>query len=141
MRKTKSRPSATCVCATVAVFHIQVMLLVGDLEECLRLVERNRAPEYRGPKISDGIRTAKAQADTDAETRGGYNAFTAHVTPGVVIYAPKPVTLATLVHEISHAVDFILNITGCAADDGELRAYLCQHLFTELAVKDRRVVA
>ena len=104
------------------------MLLVGDLEECCKLIEENSAKEYNGPKISDGLRLGKDEADNDRKTRNGYNAFTIYVDPVVIIYAPKPITLSTLVHEISHAVDYIFHITGC--DDGELRAYLCGYLFT-----------
>ena len=133
MKKPK-QPPAYCICATVDVFNIQVMLLVGDFEECCKLVEENRAPEYNGPKISDELWLVKESTDEDRKTRNGYMAFTAHVGPSVIIYAPKPITLSTLVHEISHAVQFILHITGC--DDDELRAYLCGYLFTELAVKD-----
>ena len=136
-RKPK-QPSACYICATVDVFDIQVMLLVGDFEECCKLVEENRAPEYNGPKISDGLRLAKEETDKDSKTRNGYKAFTTHVEPGVIIYAPKPITLSTLVHEISHAVDYIFHITGC--DDGELRAYLCGYLFTELSAKDDSII-
>ena len=136
-RKPK-QPSAFYICATVHVFNIQVMLLVGDFEECCKLVDENRAQEYSGPKLSGGLRLAKEEIDKGSETRNGYEAFTAHVEPGVIIYAPKPITLSTLVHEISHAVDYIFHITGC--DDGELRAYLCGYLFTELAAKDDSVI-
>lgn len=136
-RKPK-QPSAYYICATVDVFNIQVVLLVGDFDECCKLVEENRAPEYNGPKISDGLRLAKEETDKERETRNGYNAFTTHVEPGVIIYAPKPITLSILVHEISHAVDYIFHITGC--DDGELRAYLCGYLFTELAAKNDSII-
>lgn len=132
------KPSALYICATVYLFKIQVVLLVGDFEECCKLVEKNRAPEYNGPKISDGLRLAKEKTDKDSKTRNGYDAFTAHVDPVVIIYAPKPITISTLVHEISHAVDYIFHITGC--DDGELRAYLCGYLFTQLAAKDNRII-
>lgn len=137
-RERRKQPSACYICATVDVFDIQVMLLVGDFEECCRLIEENRALEYNGPKISDGLRLAKEEIDRNSNTRNGYNAFTAHVEPGVIIYAPKPITLSTLVHEISHAVQYILHITGC--DDDELRAYLCGYLFTELAAKDDNMI-
>ncbi len=137
MKKPK-QPSAYYICATVDVFNIQVLLLVGDFEECCKLVDENRAPEYDGPKISDGLRLAKESTDEDCKTRNGYKAFTTHVEPGVIIYAPKPITLSTLVHEISHAVQYIFHITGC--DDDELRAYLCGYLFTELAVKDDGII-
>ncbi|MGN0844452.1 MAG: hypothetical protein ACI4QT_04435, partial [Kiritimatiellia bacterium] len=86
----------------------------------------------------DGLRVAKGKLDEECRTRNGYKAFTTHVEPVVIIYAPKPITLSTLVHEISHAVDFIFHITGC--DDGELRAYLCQFLFVELAAKDKNII-
>lgn len=137
MKKNKQTP-AYYICATVDVFNIQVMLLVGDFDECCKLIEENRSPEYKGPKMSDGLRRAKEETDKDSETRNSYLAFTAHVGPGIIIYAPGPITLATLVHEISHAVDCIFHITG--ADDGELRAYLCGYLFTELAAKDDNII-
>lgn len=137
MKKTK-QPSACYTCATVDVFDFQVVLLVGDFEECCKLVEENRATEYSGPKISDGLRLVKEEVDKDSKTRNGYKAFTTHVGTGVIIYAPEPITLSTLVHEISHAVQYILHITGC--DDDELRAYLCGYLFTELAVKDDSMI-
>lgn len=137
MKKPK-QPPAYYICATVDVFNIQVVLLVGDFEECCKLVDENRAPECNGPKISDGLRLAKEETDKDCKTRNGYKAFTAHVEPGVIIYAPEPITLSTLVHEISHAVQYIFHITGC--DDDELRAYLCGYLFTELAVKDDNMI-
>lgn len=137
MKKPK-QPSAYYICATVDVFNIQVVLLVGDFEECCKLVDENRPTEYNGPKISDGLRLAKEETDEDCKTRNGYEAFTAHVDPGVIIYAPKPITLSTLVHEISHAVQYIFHITGC--DDDELRAYLCGYLFTWLAVKDDNMI-
>lgn len=133
-----TQPSAYYICATVDLFNIQVMLLVGDFDECCKLIEENRSPEYRGPKITDGLRLAKDKTDEDCKTRNGYNAFTAYVQPSVIIYAPKPITLATLVHEISHAVDYIFHITEC--NDDELRAYLCGYLFTELAAKDKRII-
>ena len=136
-RKPK-QSSAYYTCATVDVFNIQVVLLVGDFDECCKLVDENRAQGYSGPKISDGLRLAKEETDKDRDTRNGYNAFTAYVEPFVIIYAQKQITLSTLVHEISHAVDYIFHITGC--DDGELRAYLCGYLFTELAVKDDSVI-
>ncbi len=137
MKKNK-QPPAYYICATVDVFNIQVVLLVGDFDECCKLIEENRSPKYNGPKISDGLRLAKENVDKDCKTRNGYKAFTAHVEPGVIIYAPKPITLSTLVHEISHAVDCIFHITG--ADDEELRAYLCGYLFTELAAKDEKII-
>lgn len=137
MKKNK-QPPAYYICATVDVFNIQVMLLVGDFDECCKLIEENRSPEYKGPKMSDGLRREKEETDKDSETRNGYLAFTAHVGPGIIIYAPKPIALATLVHEISHAVDYIFHITG--ADDDELRAYLCGYLFTELAAKDEKII-
>lgn len=137
MKKNK-QPSAYYICATVDVFSIQVMFLVGDFEECCKLIEKNRSPEYKGPKMSDGLRRAKEETDKNSKTCNGYLAFTAHVGPGIIIYAPNPITLATLVHEISHAVDYIFHITG--ADDGELRAYLCGYLFTELAAKDEKII-
>lgn len=137
MKKPK-QPSAYYICATIDIFSIQVMLLVGDFDECCKLVEENRAPEYKGPRITDGLRLAKEETDKDCKTRNGYKAFTAHVEPGVIIYAPKPITLSTLVHEISHAVQYIFHITGC--DDDELRAYLCGYLFTELAAKDDSII-
>ena len=137
-RERRKQPSACYICATVDVFGIQVMLLVGDFDECCKLVEENHHPELDGPKISDGLRLAKEEIDRNSNTRNGYNAFTAHVEPGVIIYAPKPITLSTLVHEISHAVQYILHITGC--DDDELRAYLCGYLFTELAAKDDNMI-
>lgn len=136
--KKPNKPSACYVCATIDIFSIQVMLLVGDFEECCKLIEENRAKDYAGPKISDELRLAKKKVDKYSETRNGYKAFTAHVNPGIIIYAPNPITLATLVHEISHAVDYIFRITG--ADDGELRAYLCGYLFTELAAKDEKII-
>lgn len=139
MRNEPKNPPACYTCATVDVFDIQVMLLVGDFEECCRLIEENRALEYNGPKISDGLRLAKESTDEDRKTRNGYKAFTAHVGPSVIIYAPEPITLSTLVHEISHAVQYILHITGC--DDDELRAYLCGYLFTGLAAKDDSMIA
>lgn len=120
------------------MFNIQVVLLVGDFDECCKLVDENRAQGYSGPKISDGLRLAKEETDKDRDTRNGYDAFTTHVEPGVIIYAPKPITLSILVHEISHAVDYIFHITGC--DDGELRAYLCGYLFTELAAKNDSII-
>ena len=138
LTRKQKKQSAFYICANVDVFNIQVVLLVGDFEECCRLVEENRAPEYNGPKISDGLRLAKEETDKERETRNGYNAFTTHVEPGVIIYAPKPITLSLLVHEISHAVDYIFHITGC--DDGELRAYLCGYLFTELAAKNDSII-
>jgi len=137
MKKNK-QPSACYVCATIDIFSIQVMLLVGDFKECCKLIEKNRAKDYTGPKISDELRLTKKEIDKDSETRNGYRAFTAHVGPGVIIYAPEPITLSVLVHEISHAVDYVFHITGC--DDGELRAYLCQFLFTEFAVKESRMI-
>ncbi len=137
MKKTK-QASAYYICTTIDMFNIQVMLLVGDFEESCKLVEENRAAEYKGPKISDGLRRVKEEVDKDCETRNGYNAFTAHVPPGIIIYAPEPIVLTTLVHEISHAVDCIFHITGCS--DGELRAYLSGYLFTELAAKDRNII-
>lgn len=88
--------------------------------------------------MSDGLRRVKEEADENSKTCNGYLAFTAHVGPGIIIYAPEPITLATLIHEISHAVDCIFNITG--VDDGELRAYLCGYLFTELAAKDDNII-
>ena len=136
--KKNKKPSAYYICATVDVFNIQVMLLVGDFDECCKLVEENRSPGYKGPKITDGLRLVKEETDKDCKTRNGYKAFTTHVEPGIIIYAPKPITLATLVHEISHAVDYIFHITG--ADDDELRAYLCGYLFTELAAKDAKII-
>lgn len=136
-RKPK-QPSALYICTIVNVFNIQVVLLVGDFEECCKLIEENRTQEYNGPKISDGLRLGKEEADNDRKTRNGYNAFTIYVDPVVIIYAPKPITISTLVHEISHAVDYIFHITGC--DDGELRAYLCGYLFTELAAKDDNII-
>lgn len=136
--KNNKHPSAYYVCATIDIFSMQVMLLVGDFEECCKLIEENRAEDYKGPKISDGLRLAKKEVDKDSETRNGYHAFTAHVGPGVIIYAPGPITLSCLVHEISHAVDYIFHITGC--NDGELRAYLCQFLFAELAAKDENII-
>lgn len=137
--KKPSKSSAYYACATIDIFSMQVMLLVGDFEECCKLIEENRAEDYTGQKISDGLRLAKNEVDKDSETRNGYHAFTAHVGPGVIIYAPKPITLSYLVHEISHAVDYVFHITGC--DDGELRAYLCQFLFAEFAVKESRMIA
>ena len=137
MKKTQ-QPSAYYICSTIEIFDIQVMLAVGDFDECCKLIEENRSPDYKGPKLSDGLRLAKKGVDKDSETRNSYKAFTAHVTPGVIIYAPKPITLSLLVHEISHAVDDVLHITGC--DDGELRAYLCQFLFTELAEKNENII-
>ena len=137
MKKNK-QPSAYYICATVDVFDIQVMLLVGDFNECCKLIEENRSPKYKGPKVSDGLRCAKEEVDKCSKTRNGYKAFTAHVDPGIIIYAPNPITLATLVHEISHAVNYIFHITG--ADDGELRAYLCGYLFTELAAKEEKII-
>lgn len=137
MKKPK-QPSAYYICATIDIFSIQVMLLVGDFDECCKLIEENRAPEYKGPKVSDGLRDVKKKIDDDSTDRNGYKAFTAHVGPGIVIYSPKPITLSTLVHEISHAVDGIFHITEC--DDGELRAYLCGYLFTELAAKDDNII-
>lgn len=136
--KKPNKPSAYYACATIDIFSMQVMLLVGDFEECCNLIEENRAEDYTGPKISDGLRLAKKEVDKDSETRNGYHAFTAHVGPGVIIYAPEPITLSCLVHEISHAVDYVFHITGC--DDGELRAYLCQFLFTELAAKYENII-
>lgn len=136
--KKPNKPSACYVCATIDIFSMQVMLLVGDFEECCKLIEENRAKDYTGPKISDGLRLAKKEVDKDSETRNGYHAFTAQVGPSVIIYAPKPITLSCLVHEISHAVDYVFHITEC--DDGELRAYLCQYLFTELAVKSGSII-
>lgn len=137
--KKPSKSSAYYACTTIDIFSMQVMLLVGDFEECCKLIEENRAEDYTGQKISDGLRLAKNEVDKDSETRNGYHAFTAHVGPGVIIYAPKPITLSYLVHEISHAVDYVFHITGC--DDGELRAYLCQFLFAEFAVKESRMIA
>lgn len=136
-RKPK-QSSAYYICATVDVFNIQVVLLVGDFDECCKLVDENRAQGYICPKISDGLRLAKEETDKDRDTRNGYNAFTTHVEPFVIIYAPKQITLSTLVHEISHAVDYIFHITCC--DDGELRAYLCGYLFTELSAKGDSVI-
>lgn len=136
--KKPDQPSAYYICATIDIFSIQVMLIVGDFDECCKLIEENRAEDYAGPKISDGLRLAKKEVDKDSETRNGYHTFAAHVGPGVIIYAPKPITLSCLVHEISHAVDYVFHITGC--DDGELRAYLCQFLFTELAVKNENII-
>lgn len=136
--KEPTQPPAYYICATVDVFNIQVMLLVGDFEECCKLIDENRHPDYSGPKVSDGLRFAKERTDKECETRNGYSAFTAHVEPGIIIYAPKPIPLATLVHEISHAVQYVLHITGC--DDDELRAYLCGYLFTEFAAKDERII-
>lgn len=132
------QPSAFYICANVDVLNIQVVLLVGDFDECCKLVDENRAPEYNGPKFSDGLRLAKEEIDKDNDTRNCYDAFTAHVEPSVIIYAPKPISLSMLVHEISHAVDYIFHITGC--DDRELRAYLCGYLFNELAANDDSVI-
>ena len=137
MKKPK-QPPAYYICATIDIFEIQVLFLVGDFDECCKLVEENRAKTYTGPKVSDDLRTAKERIDTDSKDWNGYRAFTTKAGPGIVIYAPKPITLSTLVHEISHAVDGILHITG--ADDEELRAYLCGYLFTELAAKDDNII-
>ena len=139
MKKSK-QPSAYYICATIETFAIQVMLVVGDFDECCKLIESNRSPDYKGPKISDGLRLAKKEVDKESETRNGYQAFTVHVQPGVIIYAPKPITLSCLVHEISHAVDYVFHITGCESNDGELRAYLCGFLFTELAAKNKNII-
>ena len=136
-RKPK-QSSAYYICATVDVFNIQVVLLVGDFDECCKLVDENCAQGYSGPKISDGLLLAKEETDKDRDTRNGYSAFTTHVEPFVIIYAPKPITLSTLVHEISHAVDYIFHITCC--DDGELRAYLCGYLFNQLSAKHDNII-
>lgn len=139
MKKSK-QPSAYYICATIDIFDIQIMFLVGDFDECCKLIEETRSPDYKGPKISDGLRLAKKEVDKESETRNGYQAFTVHVQPGVIIYAPKPITLSCLVHEISHAVDYVFHITGCESNDGELRAYLCGFLFTELAAKNKNII-
>ena len=136
--KKPDQPSAYYICATIDIFSIQVMLIVGDFDECCKLIEENHAKDYVGPKISDGLRLAKKEVDKDSETRNSYHAFTAHVGPGVIIYAPKPITLSVLVHEISHAVDLIFHITDC--NDDELRAYLSGYLFMELAAKDEKII-
>lgn len=42
--KKNEQPSAYYICATVDVFDIQVTFLVGDFEECCKLIEENRSP-------------------------------------------------------------------------------------------------
>lgn len=130
----KEEPKAAYLCATVELFDIQVVLAVGDREECAKLIRRDRAKDYTGPDIGEGFLVGLKKIDEYSETRNGYSAVTLRVTPGIIIYAPKPITLGLLVHEISHAANMIMHIVGSECD--ELRAYLCRYLFDQLAVKD-----
>lgn len=123
-------PEAEYTCTTIDLFDQQVMLVVGDFEKCCKLIEDNRAPEYKGPKISDGLRKEKEMQDRNMADKGGYHAFTSHVPPSIVIYSPEPIAEHILVHEISHAVDFILSTIGSI--DWELRAWLCGYIFRDL---------
>lgn len=130
------KPDAEYLCATVDLFQTQVILCIGDRDECAKLIDSNKSPSYSGPKIGDGFRTAIEEAEKKCICPA--IAYTFYVQPVVIIYAPKPITLSTLVHEISHAVDYIEDITGC--DDGETRARLADFLFTNLAVKHDKVI-
>lgn len=118
-------------CATIDLFDIQVVFIVGDRYACARLIDRDRSPSYKGPKIGDGFLVGLEHVDKDSETRDGYRAVTMHVDPGVIIYAPAPIGLDVLVHEISHAADAILHIIGSSCD--ELRAYVSQYLYRDLS--------
>lgn len=132
MKKTKQAVAYSYYrCATIDIFDLQVTLCVGDFEECCRLIEKHRNPDYKGPKMSDQLRRVKEQMDRESKDANGYRAFTTHIEPGIFIYAPEPIENYLLVHEISHAVDEIFYITDCR--DDELRAYLSGYLFRELS--------
>ena len=118
-------------CATIDLFDIQVMFIVGDRHACARLIDRNRSPSYKGPKIGDGFLAELEHVDKYSETRNGFKAVTIHVEPGIIIYAPVPIGLDVLVHEISHAADIILHIIGSNCD--ELKAYICQYLYRDFS--------
>lgn len=122
---------ASYCCATIDLFDIQVMFIVGDRRACARLIDRNRSPSYKGPKIGDGFLAELEHVDKYSETRNGFKAVTIHVGPGIIIYAPVPIGLDVLVHEISHAADIILHIIGSNCD--ELRAYICQYLYRDFS--------
>ncbi|MGN0853924.1 MAG: hypothetical protein ACI4R9_00215, partial [Kiritimatiellia bacterium] len=91
--KKPRQPSARYTCATIDVFNIQVVLATGDFDECCNLIEGNRNPNYRGPKISDRLRSEKKDLDEECKERTAYASFTAHIDPVVVIYAPKPIAI------------------------------------------------
>ena len=121
----KSKPYAEYLCAAIGLFDVQVILCTGDRDECAKLINRNRSPEYRGPKVGDAFLEGVDKAD------GDYVACTFFAKPLVFIYAPKPITLATLVHETSHAVDLIEEMIGFR--DGETRAWCMEKVFAQLA--------
>lgn len=129
---------ASYCCATIDLFDIQVMFIVGDRHACARLIDRNRSPSYKGPKIGDGFLAELEHVDKYSETRNGFKAVTIHVEPGIIIYAPVSIGLDVLVHEISHAADIVLHIVGSSCD--ELRAYVSQYLYRDLSMADSDMI-
>lgn len=125
-------------CATIDLFNIQVLFIVGDRYACARLIDRDRDPSYKCPKFGDGFLVGLEHVDKDSETRDGYRAVTMHVEPGVIIYAPAPIGLDVLVHEISHAAGMVLHIVGSSCD--ELRAYVSQYLYRDLSMADSDLI-
>ena len=125
-------------CATIDLFNIQVLFIVGDRHACAKLIDRDRDPSYKGPKLGNGFLVELGHVDEDSETRGGYRAVTMHVDPGVIIYAPAPIGLDVLIHEISHAAGMVLHIVGSSCD--ELRAYVSQYLYRDLSMADSDMI-
>lgn len=127
MTPVAEKGTASYYCVTLDLFTIQVMLVVGDRDACAKLIDKYRHPSYKGPRIGEGFLLGLGKVDEDSETRNGYRAVTIHVEPGIVIYAPVPIEIDVLVHEISHAAGMVLHIIGSDCD--ELRAYVCQYLY------------
>ena len=127
------KPYAEYLCATVELFDVQVLLCVGDKRECAKLVDRNRSPDYKGPKVGGAF------LEGVDGTTGDYVACTFFAKPLIFIYAPKPITLSTLVHETSHAVDLIEETVGFR--DGETRAWCMEKVFAQLAPRYCKSVA
>lgn len=53
-------------CATIDLFDIQVVFIVGDRHACARLIDRDRSPSYKGPKIGDGFLVGLEHVDKDS---------------------------------------------------------------------------
>lgn len=128
MNRAKARAVMDVVC--VDPFHVTVILVVGSRDECAKALDEEFTADGNALRFGDGF--LKGLRENDASVIGGTVACTMFVEPVVIIHAEKPVSVSVLVHEISHAVDFVFRVTGCDPSDGELRAYLAEHLFGAL---------
>lgn len=124
----------------LAMFGMTVVFIVGDLDECAKFLDS--APALRRFLARDAMKTPPGTALRKAAGEASmypcdFSALTVQVDNVILIYAPEPLCLMTLVHETSHAANRVMDTIGSQCD--ELRAYLCGWLFDGLAADDRLV--